>query len=314
MARDYTKYSIEGIGDNLNKRQLVFNIIKDYIEKHNPTFETLLSVFPDEIQGSKGVIRKEGEVADEKRFDIKHSLNITNGTQIVVSNQWGGDNIPKFIELAEKLGYLIKSIIVEESNTESSNLEINEIIIGKQIWMDKNLSVESFRNGDAIREVKTDDEWEKAQENGEPVWCYYENDLIIGEKYGKIYNGFAVSDSRGLAPKGWHIPSEAEWEQLVKFLGGKLAGIKLKSTDDWDKHPIEIAQRNGTNESGFNGLPGGYRNSNGSFGGIKRDLSLWSSTDSFNSLRTADMSWMESSLIISSLSKGYGIYVRCLKD
>jgi antitoxin component YwqK of YwqJK toxin-antitoxin module len=106
MARDYTKYSVEGLGDNLNKRQLVYSIVKDYIEKHNPTLETLLSIFPDEIQGSKGVIRKESEVDDTKRFNMKQPLKIQNGINIVVSNQWG-ENIPGFIEVAEKLDYNI---------------------------------------------------------------------------------------------------------------------------------------------------------------------------------------------------------------
>ena len=118
MARDYTKYTIEGLAENLNKRQLVFNVIKDYIEKNNPTLETLLNVFPDELQGSKGVIKKEKDVDDTKRFNMKEPLKIKNGIHIVVSNQWGGDNIPIFIEAAERLGYEITSVnIANDNNT-----------------------------------------------------------------------------------------------------------------------------------------------------------------------------------------------------
>ena len=122
MARDYTKYKIEGLAENLNKRQLVFNVIKDYIEKNNPTLETLLNVFPDELQGSKGVIKKEKDVDDAKRFNIKEPLKIKNGMHIVVSNQWGGDNIPSFIEAAERLGYEITSVNIE-TNDNNTNQE-----------------------------------------------------------------------------------------------------------------------------------------------------------------------------------------------
>jgi antitoxin component YwqK of YwqJK toxin-antitoxin module len=122
MARDYTKYSVEGLGDNLNKRQLVYSIVKDYIEKHNPSLETLLSIFPDELQGSKGLIRKESEVEDTKRFNMKEPLKIKNGMHIVVSNQWGGDNIPGFIEVAEKLDY---NISFEENYSDDKDSEDN---------------------------------------------------------------------------------------------------------------------------------------------------------------------------------------------
>jgi hypothetical protein len=116
MARDYTKYTIEGQAENLNKRQLVFNVIKDYIEKNNPTLETLSNVFPDELQGSKGVVKKEKDVDDAKRFNMKELLKIKNGMHIVVSNQWGGDNIPSFIEAAERLGYEITSVNIETND------------------------------------------------------------------------------------------------------------------------------------------------------------------------------------------------------
>lgn len=121
MARDYTKYNVQGLGENLNKRQLVYAIVKDYIEKNNPSLETLLSIFPDELQGSKGVIKKESEVDDPKRFNMKEPLKIKNGMHVVVSNQWG-DNIPGFIDVAEKLDYKIS---FEENHSDDSDLEDN---------------------------------------------------------------------------------------------------------------------------------------------------------------------------------------------
>ena len=91
-------------------------------------------------------------------------------------------------------------------------------IIGEQIWMTKNLNLEKFRNGDPIPQVKTQAQWKKAREEKKPAWCYYNNDPVNGVKFGKLYNWFAVTDPRGLAPKGWHIPNEEEWKQLVKYL------------------------------------------------------------------------------------------------
>jgi len=123
MARDYTKYNVEGLGENLNKRQLVFSIIKDWINKNNPSLETLQTIFPDKLQGTKGVIRKESDVDDPKRFNMKEPLKIKNGMHVVVSNQWG-ENIPSFIEVAEKLGYDITA-----NHRNDDNLDISEDLI-----------------------------------------------------------------------------------------------------------------------------------------------------------------------------------------
>ncbi|MEO0036994.1 MAG: hypothetical protein RIQ59_205 [Bacteroidota bacterium] len=119
MARDYTKYNVTGLGENLNKRQLVFTIIKDWISKNNPSLDTLQKIFPDELQGTKGVVRKESDVDDPKRFNMKEPLKIKNGMHIVVSNQWG-ENIPSFIEVAEKLGYEITANNRNEVNSDDS--------------------------------------------------------------------------------------------------------------------------------------------------------------------------------------------------
>ena len=89
MARDFTKYTVEGLGENMNKCQLVFTIVKDWVSKNNPSLEEIQAVFPDEVQGSKGFIVKESEVKDPKRFNMREPLSIKNGLHVVVSNQWG---------------------------------------------------------------------------------------------------------------------------------------------------------------------------------------------------------------------------------
>lgn len=115
MARDYTKYIVKGIGENLNKRQLVFEIVKDYIEKKKPSFDKLNSVFKDEIQGSKGFIRKAAKVEDPKRFNTKMPIKIKFGVEVVVSNQWGTKNIADFLVLAKKLRYKVEAVEAVEA-------------------------------------------------------------------------------------------------------------------------------------------------------------------------------------------------------
>jgi hypothetical protein len=135
MAKNYTKYSVAGLGENLNKRKLVFEIVKDYATKNNPIFEELQKVFPDEIQGSLGFIRKHSEVKDAKRFNMDEPLTIKNGINVVVSNQWG-ENIANFLAVAEKLGYEISSQIkeveiVNEAPAPGIENKVNIIISGR---------------------------------------------------------------------------------------------------------------------------------------------------------------------------------------
>jgi uncharacterized protein (TIGR02145 family) len=119
--------------------------------------------------------------------------------------------------------------------------EYKAVSIGKQIWMVDNLNVETFRNGDFIPQAKTKEEWAKARDNKQPAWCYYNNDSKNGIKYGKLYNGYAVIDPRGLAPKGWRIPSQNEFIYLHTEVVGQnfevsKGGKKIKSTSGWSNY------------------------------------------------------------------------------
>ena len=86
-----------------------------------------------------------------------------------------------------------------------------------RMWMTKNLNADHYRNGDSIPEVRDSATWANLKTG---AWCYYENNTVIGVKYGKLYNWYAVNDLRGLAPNGWHIPSDSEWTKLVNCMGG----------------------------------------------------------------------------------------------
>ncbi|MFA6571391.1 MAG: fibrobacter succinogenes major paralogous domain-containing protein, partial [Bacteroidota bacterium] len=133
------------------------------------------------------------------------------------------------------------------------------ILIGTQVWMKKNLDVDHYRNGDTIPEVKDPKIWAKLKTG---AWCYYGNSLDEGKIYGKLYNWFAVNDPRGLAPAGWHIPTDTEWTTLTSNLGGESgAGGKMKSkgTLEGDDGLWFRPNTGASNESGFSALPGGWR-------------------------------------------------------
>jgi uncharacterized protein (TIGR02145 family) len=189
--------------------------------------------------------------------------------------------------------------------------------IGSQVWATENLNVDRFRNGDPIPQAKTAEEWQNAGNNQQPAWCYYNNDPKNGEIYGKLYNWYAVNDRRVLAPKGWHIPSDAEWTQLTDFLGGdSIAGAKMKSISGWNDYRGKSG--NGTNSSGFNGLPGGFCPVDGTFeySSIGYSASWWSSTEDSTTnawQRGLDWRWGEVGGYVYSADKRFGLSVRCVK-
>jgi uncharacterized protein (TIGR02145 family) len=110
----------------------------------------------------------------------------------------------------------------------------SDVKIGSQIWQSKNLDVTTFSNGEKIFEAKSIKDWDDAFASKQPAWCYYNFNPENGKKYGKLYNMYAVMDSRGLAPFGYHIPSNKDFEILEKFIGSENAGKKLKSTNGWN--------------------------------------------------------------------------------
>ena len=161
----------------------------------------------------------------------------------------------------------------------------NEVAIGKQVWMNKNLNVIKFRNGDPIPEVKLKSkvEWQKASmelaQRAEPAWCYYNFDSANGVKYGILYNWYAVNDPRGLAPVGYHIPSNKEWEELLENLGGVWkAGKNMKSNNGWNAIGDFHYNGNGTNSSGFSAVPGGEYNFDATCTSLGIRGNWWSST------------------------------------
>ncbi len=184
------------------------------------------------------------------------------------------------------------------------------IQIGTQQWMRKNLDVAFYRNGDPIPQVTDPAAWAGLTTG---AWCYYNNDPIQGNKYGKLYNWYAVNDPRGLAPQGWHIPSDAEWTALENTLGGSsVAGGKMKEpgTANWTS-----PNTGADNSSGWAGLPGGARYSQGAFNENLTTGGFWSSTEN-----STTYAWYRF-LVYNNGGLGKfgnfkqgGLFVRCLRD
>jgi uncharacterized protein (TIGR02145 family) len=186
----------------------------------------------------------------------------------------------------------------------------NQITIENQTWMGKNLDVDHYRNGDTIPQVTDSLAWSNLKTG---AWCYYNNDPNNSAVYGKLYNWYAVHDPRGLAPVGWHIPSDAEWTRLTYNLGGEsIAGGKLKSvTPNLWRSPNAGA----TNETGFNAQPGGYRYITGNFFYLGDYGFWWSSTSSSAAFALyRNMNYDDSKVDRSDVDKEVGFSVRCIKD
>lgn len=187
--------------------------------------------------------------------------------------------------------------------------EDGSIAIGAQVWMAKNLDVTAFRNGDPIPHAQTEDAWKEAGKNGTPAWCYYGQNEAHREKYGKLYNHHAVMDPRGLAPEGWHIPSDEEWTELTDYLG-KKAGHKMKATK------AQIKDGAGSNKSGFSGLLGGHCFANG-MSTNRRVSGTWHSTTAAEepgTFYTRQLKAMSDEVGRGTALHAFGLSVRCVKD
>jgi uncharacterized protein (TIGR02145 family) len=203
---------------------------------------------------------------------------------------------------------LITSSLIAQVTDKDGN-SYGTVQIGTQIWTTSNLSVTHFRNGDVIPEAEDSTAWVQANANQAPAWCYYNSDPANGKTYGKLYNWYAVNDSRGLTPNGWHVPTDDEWTNLSTYLGGEsVAGTKMKSKSGWKNNG------NGTNEAGFAGLPSGYRYYDGSFDYIKQRGGWWSSSEYLTNVWFRYLSYGKGNIGWDVHTKDYGFSVRCLGD
>jgi uncharacterized protein (TIGR02145 family) len=241
-------------------------------------------------------------------YFIKTETDPTGGTNYTITGTQEMLSAPYAMYAAKSGDAITRSTIPDVLPT---------IPIGTQQWQAKNLDVAFYRNGDPIPQVKDAAAW-AALTTG--AWCWYNNDSTNGAKYGKLYNWYAVNDARGLAPQGWHIPTDAEWTTLSTTLGGEpVAGGKMKEagTISW-AIPITGLAINGNNSSGFAGLPGGVRdNVDGAFYSIGDYGYWWSATENSTYTTLAWRRYLDynySNLGRFTNHKGVGLSVRCLRQ
>jgi uncharacterized protein (TIGR02145 family) len=227
------------------------------------------------------------------------------------------------------IGFLFLSLITLSQTTGTitdarDGKVYKTVVIGTQTWMAENLNTAKFQNGDFITHAKTAEQWIKAEEEGKPAYCFFNNS---GNKEMVLYNFYAVSDERFLAPEGYRIPSKTDWDILIKFLGGnEIAGLKVKSISGWLNENNKSF--NGSNESGFNALPLGIRTADYKYGdGGEFDLNgkettFWSSTVDKNIYSDGNQAFGYSLNNYShkfggspfSYYMGCGFSIRCIKE
>ena len=188
------------------------------------------------------------------------------------------------------------------------------VFIGTQQWMRENLKISKYNDGTTIPNVTDATEWSQLTAG---AWVYYKNDPLNNDKYGKLYNWYAVSPTKNgnknVCPTGWHVPIYSEWSVLIGYLGGGTVGggkMKEVGTTNW-KAPNEGA----TNSSLFTGLPGGQRMNDGFFFGLGDYGYFWTSSEN-------SMSEALSGFLYTRYGDAYSYYgsrldgfsVRCLKD
>jgi len=220
------------------------------------------------------------------------------------------NSVGNYGEWSDVSSFRIVDWILGELTDQDGNT-YQTIQIGNQEWMMENLKVTHYRDGTAIPTGHSNSEWENLSTG---AYAVYNDDVSNADTYGYLYNWYAVDDSRNIAPEGWHVPTDDEWQILVDYLGGSsVAGGKMKETgtEHWNS-----PNTGATNESGFSARPGGYRNYYdgyyyymGDGGGFRSSTENNSSTAWHRSLN-----YNNSGVFRAYSSKDTGFSVRCIRD
>ncbi len=241
-----------------------------------------------------------GTTTPQAKLDVSGTLRVNDGTQglnkILVSDATG---IASW-----------QSIVTVETNSSGGSSGGSSIWIGCTPWSTENLDVTTYQNGDPIPLVTDNTAW-AALTTG--AYCNYFNNTANGPIYGKLYNWYAVIDPRGLAPVGWHIPSDFEWTTLVNTLGGSTtAGGPMKEMDitHWSAPNLGA-----TNLCNFSALPGGYRAAAGGFHD-KGDYGYWWTSTSGDSTIawSRKLNYNDTEIVGAGTDYNVGYSVRCVKD
>ena len=290
-----------------------------------------------------------GNIADNGGFAITSRgvcWSTTNNPTISDSHTTDGNGTGSFTSsitgLSEWTTYYIRSYATNETGTtygqqltftannpitDYDNNSYQTIKIGNQIWMAENLKTTHYANGTEITLVENNTAWE-ALSYTDKAYCYYDNSVTNKDTYGGLYTWSASMDGastsstnpsgiQGACPDGWHLPSDAEWDELINFLTNNgysgNEGFVLKSSSGW------YNDGNGNNSTGFNALPSGVRGQDGSFhSSLEFNTEFWSTTSQFVSsvAYTRFLSYNISTINRYTVNryKDRGLSVRCLKN
>jgi uncharacterized protein (TIGR02145 family) len=191
--------------------------------------------------------------------------------------------------------------------------EIATVTIGDQVWLARNLDATHFANGDPVPRITGAAAWAAAGAQGKPAQSAYDNDETRVARDGLLYNYAAIADPRGLCPKGFRIPTDADWNRLEATLGKDTAATRMKTRAGWPATETG-APGNGTDDVGFGGLPAGFRTQRGDFFLADRVGYFWSLTELSPSTTTAHMLFdYDAKIFRIEYDKAMGMSVRCLK-
>jgi len=207
-------------------------------------------------------------------------------------------------------GYSKTCVINQKTPPDADGNTYNTIRIGNQIWMSENLKTTKYQDGTPLSNTSQVDNatWAAATESNK-YWALVNGTTANTQTYGLVYNQFAVTGStvggaanNNLCPVGWHVPTNDEFSFLNAFLP-PFTGTKMKSTTLW-------SSGNGTNSSGFNGLPSGFRDTVSSWNDLSNYGYFWTTSSGVY----WNLVFFSANFLQSTFSPLYGISVRCLKD
>ena len=235
---------------------------------------------------------------DSLQFDVV-VFEDTLATQTLTIENTGYDTL--FVEINQ----LNQSAVDYDGNSYET------VQIGDQLWMAENLKTTHYNNGDEIPNITNNGDWVSLSTG---AYCDYDNNPTNSDTYGRLYNWYAVDDARGICPEGWHVPTDEEFTVLTDYLDGtSVAGGKMKEagTEHWNS-----PNTGATNESGFTGLPAGYRHVNSGYYYSMGYLGyFWSSSESSSSNAWyRKLHYNSSNVYRNSDYERHGISVRCAGD
>lgn len=183
------------------------------------------------------------------------------------------------------------------------------VVIGTQTWLTENLKVTRYSDATDIKQITDKTQWAKTTA---PAFCWYDNDVANKDEYGALYNWHAVNGGN-ICPKGWHVPTDAEWTTLEEFVGGAQQAaeiLKEKGTTHWKTTSAAVSD-----PYHFSARAAGFRNSDGDFTYQLSDCCWWTATSSTSTYaRNRSFSYYDKGISQRDIQRSNGYSIRCVMD